>query len=178
MDQATGPVILAFYKDCLLFIEAYLQVCLGHQAKCLIYFLVVYITKEPGYRIFILLSIKAFTGRGDKQCICQKYCGLQSRKAHAKGHCITRSQVNDSVILSDWRNSCTLISPSSDVRNIVLCCFTIILSPKCSHISDKKGPKQSLELDPPESIQKSLFLFPKNWGVYCAKQGYGSRCGG
>lgn len=88
MDQAIGSVIFAFY-NCPLCIEAHLGICLGHQAKCLIYFLVVY--KDPGYRIYILLSIKAFTGTRDKQIICQKYCGLQIMGACKKGHCITKS---------------------------------------------------------------------------------------
>lgn len=98
MNKAIGS-IFAFY-NCSLFIEAYLLVCLGHQTKYLIYFLVVYKTKDSDYRIFVLLSIKVLTGRGDKKVICQKYRGLHIMGAHKKGHCITRSKVNDFVLLS------------------------------------------------------------------------------
>ena len=109
--------------------------------KCRIYFLAVYKTKGPGYRIFILLSIKAFTGRRDKQFICQKYCSLQNRSTHERSHHITMS----------WENKCLL----DDVAHLGqfhllryhvhnFCFFTIVLRCLDRDISGWKALKPSL----------------------------------
>lgn len=106
------------------------------------YFLAVYKTKDPGYRIFILSSIKAFTGRGDKKVFCQKYCGLHITGARKKGHCITRSKANDFVLLSKRHNSLNFTFFGCDERDF--CFFAMVLRLLRSHVSGKKGLKWRL----------------------------------